>query len=69
MAFFEFLGAATWAGVIAPDIFQRIAHRFLVAVVAMRAVHVTVIMLVAVIVVAVWAVDVGLLSHDAHSGM
>ena len=48
---------------------QRVAHRFLVVMVAVRAVHVTVIVVMIVVVVAVGAVDVGLLSHDAHSGM
>lgn len=71
MAFLEFLLAAAGAGVIAADVFQRVAHRFLVRVTAVRAMHMTLFMGVlvamvvsmAVIVVAVWAVDVFLLSH------
>lgn len=65
MAFLEFFLAAARAGVIAADIFQRIAHGFLVGVAAVRTMHMAVIMVVSmtVIVVAVWAVDVFLLSH------
>jgi len=69
VALLELLLAATGAGIVAPDFLQRVAHRFLVVMVAVRAVHVTVIVVMIVVVVAVGAVDVGLLSHDAHSGM
>lgn len=69
VALLELLLAATGAGIVAPDFLQRVAHRFLVVMVAVRAVHVTVIVVMIVVVVAVGAVDVGLLSHEAHSGM
>lgn len=65
VALLEFLGAATGARVVAPDFFQRVAHRLLVGVAAVRAVHmaVIVVMIMVVIVVAVWAMDVRLLVH------
>ncbi len=65
VTFLEFLLAAAWAGVVTAYILQRIAHRLLMAVVAMRAVYVAVVMIVLVVVfmVAVGAMDVGLLVH------
>lgn len=64
MAFFKFLGTAAWAGVIAANIFQRVARRFLMAVVTVRAVHMAVIMAVVImLVIAVGAVNVVLLGH------
>lgn len=69
MAFLEFLFATAWAWVVAANVFQGVARRFLVAVVAVRAMHVAVIMAVCVIVVAVRAVDVFLLGHASYSGM
>lgn len=63
MAFLEFLLAAAWTGVVAAYILQRVARRLLVAVVAMRAMHVAVVMLVIVLMVAVRAMDMGLLVH------
>lgn len=65
MTFLEFLLAAAWAGVVTTYILKRIAHRLLMAVVAVRAVYVAVVMLVLVVVlmVAVRAMDVGLLVH------
>ena len=65
---FEFFAAATRARIVAANVFQRIAHRLLMGVTAVRAMHMTgtvvmgVIMLI-MIVVAVWAVNVGLLGH------
>lgn len=63
MAFLEFLAAAAGARIVAADILQGVAHRLLVAVVAMRAMHVSVVVGMIVIVVAVRAMDVGLLGH------
>ena len=65
MTFLEFLLAAARAGVVTTDILQRVAHRLLMAVVAMRAVHVAMIVVVVVVVVAVRAMDMdmGLLVH------
>ncbi|ERO61922.1 hypothetical protein P308_06610 [Pseudomonas piscis] len=62
MALLELLVAATWAGIVAADVFQRVAHRLLVAMVAMRAVDMAMVVMV-VIVVAVRAMDMGLLGH------
>lgn len=71
MAFLEFLLAAAWAGVVAANVFQGVACRLLVAVIAVRAMHMAVIMVVSVImvVVAIRTVDVFLLSHASYSGM
>lgn len=65
VAFFEFLAVSAGARVVAADVFEGVAHRLLVGVAAVRAVHmaVIVVMIMVVIVVAVWAVDVGLLVH------
>ena len=68
MTLFEFLAAATRARIVAANVFQRIAHRLLVGVTAVRAMHMTVIVVMGVImlvmiVVAVRAVNVGLLGH------
>ena len=70
VALLEFLAVAAWARVIAADVFQGVAHRFLVGVAAVRAVNVAVVMIVMVmimIVVAVWAMDMRLLGHRGHS--
>ncbi len=69
MAFFEFLLAATWAGIIAADVLQGIAHRLLVAMIAVRSVHVVVIMVVIMAVIAIRTMDVFLLCHAFYSGM
>lgn len=70
MAFFEFLGAAARAGIIAANIFQRVTCGLLMAVIAVWAVYVTVIMAVVImLVVAVGAVNVVLLGHAVYSGM
>jgi hypothetical protein len=65
VALLEFLLAATRARVVAADVFQRIANRLLMAVIAMRAVHMAVVVIVVMIVsvVAVGAMNMGLLSH------
>ncbi len=65
MALFEFLAIAARARVVAADILQGVAHRFLVGVAAVRAMDMSVIMIVVMvmIVVAVRAMDVGLLGH------
>jgi len=65
MAFFKLFTAAAWARVVATNVFQRIAHRLLCAVVAVRAVHMAVIVMVVMImvVIAVGTVDVGFLAH------
>lgn len=66
VAFLEFLLTAAWAGIVAANVFQGVAHRLLVSMVAVRAMHVTVVMIMLVIVlgvVAVGAVYVGLLVH------
>lgn len=66
MAFLEFFLTAAWAGIVAANVFQGVAHRLLVSMVAVRAMHVTVLMIMLVIVlgmVAVGAVYVGLLVH------
>ena len=71
MAFLEFLLAAAWAGIVAANVFQGVSRRLLVAVIAVRAMHVAVIMVMSVImvVIAIRAVDVFLLGHASYSGM
>ena len=66
MAFLELLAVAARAWVIATDVLQGIAYRLLGLVVAVRAMHMAMVMMVVamiVIVVAVWAMDMGLLGH------
>lgn len=71
MAFLEFFLAAAWARVVAANVFQRVAHRFLMAMIAVWTMYVAVIMAVGVIVVmiAVRAVNVFLLGHASYSWM
>ena len=72
MALLEFLLAAARARVVAANVFQRIAHRLLVSVAAVRAVDmamVVIMVIVIVIVVAVRTMDMGLLSHRCRSGI
>lgn len=70
MALLELLFAAAWARIVAANILQGVAHRFLVGVAAVRAVDMTmVVIMVIVIVVAVRTVDMGLLSHRCCSGI
>ena len=68
VALLEFLAAAAGARVVAANVFQRIAHRLLVGVTAVRAMHVAIalvmgVIMLVMIVVAVRAVNVGLLGH------
>jgi hypothetical protein len=70
VALLEFFLTAAGARIVAADLFQRIAHRLLVAVVAVRAVDMAVVMLVIVVMIAVGTMDVGFLTHGiAYSGM
>lgn len=67
VALLEFLLAAARARIVAADVLQRVAHRLLVSVAAVRAVDMAVVVimviLMIVIVVAVRTMDMGLLSH------
>ena len=65
----EFLATAAGAGVVAADILQRVACRFGRTMIAVRAVHVAVIMVMVVTVIAIRTVNMGLLVHGSHSGM
>ncbi len=79
VALLEFLVAAAGAGIVAAYIFEGVAHRFLWGVVAVRAMHVTVVVLMMVIMamvmvmvmvmVAVRAVHMGLLGHREYSAV
>ena len=71
MALLELFLAAAWARVIAADVFQRVARRLLMGVIAVRSMHMAGVMAVIVrmIVVAVGAVDVRFLLHWVYSGM
>ena len=74
MALLEFLAVAAWARIVATNVFQGVAHRFLVSVAAVRAVDmamvvIMVVMVMIMIVVAVRAVDMGLLGHRCCSGI
>ncbi len=71
VAFLEFFVAAARARVVATNVFQSVANRLLRFVVAVRAVDMTVIvvMVMRVIVVTIRAVHVGLLVHQGHSGI
>ncbi len=64
VALLEFLLAAAWARIVAANVLQGVAYRFLVSVAAIRAVDMAVVVImVIVIVVAVRTMDMGLLSH------
>lgn len=64
VALLEFLAAAAWARVVAANVFQCVAYRLLVSVVAVRAVNMAMVVIVMVmIVVAVRAMDMRLLGH------
>ena len=65
MALLEFLAIAAWARVVAADILQRVAHRLLVSVAAVRTMDVAMVVIVVMVmvVVAIGAMDVGLLGH------
>ena len=85
VALLEFLLAAARAGIVATDVLQRIAHRLLVSVAAVRAVNMAVVVImvgmimvvmimvvmimVVMIVVAVRTMDMGLLCHRCCSGI
>jgi len=64
VALLEFLLAATWAGVVAADVLQGVAHGLLMAVVAVRAVYMAMVVVVVIMaMVAVRAMNMGLLGH------
>ena len=65
VALLEFLLAAAGARIVAANVLQGVTHRRLMAVVAVRAVHMAMVVIVRVImiVVAVRAMNVGLLGH------
>ena len=64
VALLEFLLAAARARIVAADVLQRVAHRLLVSVAAVRAVDMAVVVIMVIlIVVAVRTMDMGLLSH------
>jgi len=68
VALLEFFAAATRARIVAANVLQFIAHGLLGRVVAMRAMHVAVVVVMlmgvmVMIVVAVRAMNVGLLGH------
>ncbi len=76
MALLEFLAVAARARVVAADVFQGVAHRFLVGVTAVRAVDMAMVVIMVIlvvvmvmIVVAVRAMDMGLLGHRVFSGI
>ena len=75
MALLEFFLAAAGAWIVAADIFQRIAHRILMAVVAVGSVHMAVagIMVMSMgmgmLMVAVRGMDMGFVGHCSYSGM
>lgn len=64
MALLELLAAAARARIVAANVFQCVAYRLLVRVVAVRAVNMAMVVIVMVmIVVAVRAMDMRLLGH------
>lgn len=70
VALLEFLLAAARARIVAANVLQGVAHRFLVSVAAVRSVDMAVVVImVIVIVVAVRTMDMGLLSHRCCSGI
>jgi len=73
VALLEFLLTAARARIVAANILQRIAHRLLVSVAAVRAVDMAVVVIMVImvimIVVAVRTMDMGLLSHRCRSGI
>lgn len=70
VALLEFLVAATWAGIIAANVFQRVAHRLLMGMAAVWTVHMAVIVVVMVVImVAIGAMYMGLLVHLGISGI
>ena len=73
VALLEFLLTAARARIVAANVLQRIAHRLLVSVAAVRAVDMAMVVIMVVvmvmIVVAVRAMDMGLLGHRFCSGI
>ena len=69
MALLEFLLAAAWAWIVAANVFQRIAHRILMAVVAVGSVPMAVAVVMLMVMVAVRAMDMGFVGHCSYSGM
>ena len=70
VALLEFLLAAARAGIVATYVLQRIAHRLLMSVAAVRAVDMAVVVIMMImIVVAVRTMDMGLLCHRCCSGI
>ena len=67
VALLVFLAAAARARIVAANVLQLVAHRLLRCVAAIRAMHMTVVVVMGVamimIVVAVGAMNVGLLGH------
>jgi hypothetical protein len=65
VALLELLVAAARAWIVAANVLQGVAHRLLVAVVAVGAVNMAVVMMMVMIMimVAVGAMDMGLLGH------
>ena len=67
VALLEFLAATARARIVASNVLQLVAHRLLRCVAAIRAMHMTVVVVMGVamimIVVAVGAMNVGLLGH------
>jgi len=66
VALLEFLLAAARARIVATDVLQRVAQRFLVRVAAVGTVHVMVmlmLMLMVMVMVAIGAMDMGFLGH------
>ena len=67
VALLEFFAAAARARVVAANVFQFVAHRLLRCMAAMRAMYMTIVVVMGVamimIVVAVGAMNVGLLGH------
>ena len=66
VALLEFFLASARAGVIAANLFERITYWLLRTVIAVRAVHMVIMI---VVMIAVGAMYVGLLGHRSHSGM
>ena len=69
VALLEFFAVAAGARVIATDVLQGVAYRFLVRVATVRAVDVAMVVIVVMvmIVVAIRAMDMGLLVHRGYS--
>jgi hypothetical protein len=63
VALLEFLLAAAGAGIVAAHFLQRVSHRLLVAVIAVRAMHMVVVIVV-MVVIAVGTMYVGFLTHE-----